>query len=51
MGIAIHDGLPDYVSGWHRADMILDWGVPFIRGELDAGGHAETGWFMLDTGA
>jgi hypothetical protein len=50
MVLAIHDGLPD-VTGWRRADMILDGVVPFVRGELHAGGHAQAGWFLLDTGA
>lgn len=50
MVLAIHDALPD-VSGWHRADMILDGVIPFVRGELEAGGHAQAGWFLLDTGA
>ena len=50
MVLAIHDALPD-VSGWHRADMILDGVVPFVRGKLEAGGHVQAGWFLLDTGA
>lgn len=50
MVLAIHDTLPD-VSGWQRAEMILDGVVPFIRGELEAGGQRQAGWFMLDTGA
>jgi predicted aspartyl protease len=50
MVLAIHDALPD-VSGWQRADMILDGVVPFVRGELEAGGHVQAGWFLLDTGA
>lgn len=50
MVLALHDALPD-VSGWSRADMILDGVVPFVRGELEAGGRAQAGWFLLDTGA
>lgn len=50
MVIAVHDALPD-VAGWQRADMILDGVVPFVRGELEAGGHVQAGWFLLDTGA
>lgn len=50
MVLAIHDTLPD-VSGWQRAEMILDGVVPFIRGDLEVGGLRQSGWFMLDTGA